>query len=93
MKKTYDAIEQCDPEKPQQKTNLQKITEYMEFGNPLRQAFVIEACSRYADQLLKDMTATRKAMADSFINPNAWLDCAQQWRDQVQPKNPLTSSK
>ena len=75
------------------KSNVQKITEYMEHGNPLKQAFVIEACSRYADQLLKDMTATRKAMNDSFINPNAWLDCAQQWRDQVEPSTILTTGK
>ena len=75
-----------ETENPQPKSNVQKIAEYMEYGNPLKQAFVIEACSRYANELLKDMNETRRQMRGSFINPNAWLDCAQTWRDTVQPK-------
>lgn len=71
---------------PRLPSNVEKIVAYLEYGNPLKQAFVIEAVSRYADTLLKDMEKTRREMRGSFISPNAWLDCAQTWRDQVQPK-------
>ena len=65
------------------KTNVEKVTEFMEFGSPLNQAFVMEACNRYSAELLKDMNAVRKSMKNSFINADAWLDCAQNWKDKT----------
>lgn len=74
-------------EKPfrQPPTNIEKITNFLEYGSSLNQAFVIEACSRYANELLADANETRRLMAGSFINPDVWLSCASNWKLRCEP--------
>lgn len=64
------------------KTNVEKINEFMNFGSPLNQAFVIEACRRYSEQIVSDEMATLKAMQSSFISGPAWIQCAKEYLKQ-----------
>lgn len=65
---------------PNPKTNVEKVTDFMNYGNPLKQAFVMEAIGRYADQLLKDEAKTLVAFQDTFVSGPAWIECAKQWK-------------
>ena len=73
-----DAIEQCDPQRPQQKTNVEKVTQFMEYGSPLNQAFVMAALDHYTNHV-KQHEAELKANQNSFINGSAWVACAYDW--------------
>ncbi len=68
-------------------TNVELVTKYMEFGSPLNQAFVIEALSRYANQLIeqKDEIIAQQEKDEkegkfSMINMAAWVQCAEHWK-------------
>ena len=66
------------------RTNMERITEFMEFGSPLNQAFVMDAVTRIAERILADPDAMKAAMekngSHNFINPDAWIQCAEQWK-------------
>ena len=66
------------------KTNVEKVTEFMEFGNPLKQVFVLEALRHYTKHV-KENEAELKAQTNSFVNGTAWVGCAYDW-DLVQNK-------
>ena len=68
-----------EQERERDATNLEVVTEYMEFGSPLKQGFVIEALTRYAKQVTSNPDAVRKGMKDAFINAEAWIQCAEEW--------------
>jgi hypothetical protein len=72
------------------KSNVEIITEFIEFGSPLNQAFVIEAVNRYAKELLENEAAYMRAMEGHIIHPSAWLGCARDWqkanKDAGRPK-------
>lgn len=56
-------------------TNVQFVKRIMESGSPLRQAFVIEAISKYAAAC----AAANAATFDSpFMNGAAWLQVAKE---------------
>jgi hypothetical protein len=68
-------------------TNIQKVTHYMNRGPNLQQlcinqAFVMEAISRYAKDVIKNDTLIRRTMANSPIHPEAWIEAAKQWQQQ-----------
>jgi hypothetical protein len=67
------------------KTNTQRVTEYMDFGSPLKQAFVIEAISRYANEVVKNQKEIHSGMKHSFVSPDAWIACAKDWQ-ATEPK-------
>lgn len=66
----------------QQKTNVEKVTDFMEFGNPMKQVFVIEAISRYAKEVQNNRVTLKTQMKDSLIHPDAWIACADEWVKQ-----------
>jgi len=57
------------------KTNIERVTEYMEWGSPLRQAFVIEAITRYADQVA---AANPDQFQNGFVSFEAWQQVARE---------------
>ena len=58
------------------KTNIERVTEFMEYGSPLRQGFVIEAITRYADQVAAaDQQGFNK---NAFISFEAWQQVAKE---------------
>ena len=63
------------------KSNLEKVTEYMSFGSPLHQAFVLEALAHYTKEILDNEAKIRKEDKNSFINPVAWIACAYDWKN------------
>lgn len=56
-------------------TNIERVTDFMQWGSPLRQAFVIEAITRYADQVA---AASPEQLANGFISGEAWQQVAQE---------------
>jgi hypothetical protein len=60
-------------------TNTELVMQYMEFGSPLNQAFVIEALTRYAKKTARNADAVRDSMKGSFIHPDSWIKCAEDW--------------
>ncbi len=64
------------------KTNVERVTEFMNFGSPLNQIFIMESVRRHVEDILLNADAVRAAMKDSFINADAWIQCAQEWKKQ-----------
>lgn len=64
------------------KTNVERINDFMEYGSPLNQAFVIYAVRTIAEAVVKDKKALKAAMKDHPINPEAWIACAEAWLKQ-----------
>lgn len=62
------------------KTNVEKVTEFMEFGSSIRQAFVMEAINRYAKEVVNNAPQIREGMKHSFISPDAWIAAAAEWQ-------------
>ena len=69
-------------------TNVEKVTHYMEFGpqGPLGQAFVMEAITRYAVKVLEHKAELREQMQYGIVHPDAWIKCAQIWKDMMDGK-------
>ena len=65
------------------KTNVEMVTDYMEFGNGLSQAFVVEAISRYANECLNQRSTLIEKMKNSVVSGEAWLQCASDWKDLI----------
>jgi hypothetical protein len=61
------------------KSNVEKVTEYMEFGSGMNQAFLMEAVDRYAKQIAANEAEVIKKMDKSFISGEAWVQSAKQW--------------
>ena len=61
------------------KTNLQKVTEFMEIGLGTNQAFTLEAIDRYAKQIIANKEKVIKEMDKSFISGGAWVQSAEMW--------------
>lgn len=55
-------------------TNIEFVTRIMESGSPLRQAFIIEAISRYAAQCA---TLPAETFDTPYLSGAAWLDVAK----------------
>lgn len=64
--------------KPQ--TNIERIVDFMERGNPLNQVFVIEALDRYAKEILANKEKVIEENQHSIIHPNSWIKCAEGWQ-------------
>jgi len=60
------------------KTNIEKVTEYME-QSPLNQIFVIQALNNWAIRISDDEENTIKQMEKSIIDGQAWVNCANDW--------------
>lgn len=67
-----------DNEQPQRKSNVEIVTDFMQFGSPLKQVFVIAALDRYTKEV-KAREAEIKADKNSLINGAAWVACAYDW--------------
>lgn len=61
------------------KTNVERITEIMEFSKagPLAQSFIICAIEKYAAQVADNADEIRESMKNSFIDGDAWIRTAK----------------
>jgi hypothetical protein len=69
-------------------TNEQFVMRIMNTGSPLRQAFVIEAISQYADACAK---AKPEDINAPFLNGAAWIQVARELKTEVDSKYGATS--
>ena len=70
------------------KSNEGLVQEYMTFGSPLNQAFLMEAVIRYAkevyedrEQLLEEEKRMEKEGKIPLVSYPAWIQCAKDWID------------
>ena len=59
-------------------TNTELVEKFMENYTPLNQAFLINAVSQYAENVVKQKDELLK-QEDSAINMEAWIKCAEDW--------------
>lgn len=63
------------------RSNDEVINDLMTYGNPLKQAVIIEAITRYVDTIAEaGLEETRRQFAgmSGFISPDAWFACARE---------------
>tara|TARA_R110000868_G_scaffold243770_6_gene499817 strand:- start:2650 stop:2886 length:237 start_codon:yes stop_codon:yes gene_type:complete len=64
-------------------TNVERITEYMEFGSPMNQVFLINAINVMSEKVIADKKKLQISMKDHIISPDAWIACAEEWMKTV----------
>jgi len=64
------------------KDNQEFVSDFMQFGSPMNQIFVMDAISKLAKSVLENQDAVRESMKDHFIEPNAWIASAKLWSDK-----------
>lgn len=63
-------------------TNVEKVTQFMEWGSPMNQIVVMLAVEEYVTKILDNKERVRKEMKDSFIHPEAIIAACEEWRKQ-----------
>lgn len=61
------------------RSNDEVVNDLMTYGNPLKQAVIIEAITRYVDNVAEaGLEETRRQFGtmSGFISPDAWYACA-----------------
>lgn len=64
------------------KTTAQKLVSVLK-QNPVLIGFVADALHKHTDLIMNNKDAVREQMKTSGINPDWWIACAQQIRDEV----------
>ena len=67
------------PRTTKSKSNVERVTEYMEYGSPLNQCFVIEALTKWAEATIKNKAQIIASLENSMISGPAWIQCAENW--------------
>ena len=62
--------------------NVEFITQYMEFGSPLNQAFVHDCLSKFAKRIVDEEEEVLKSMEGSMIHGPSWVQCAKDYLKQ-----------
>lgn len=65
-------------------TNVQFVKRIMEYGSPLRQAFVIEAIEKYAIACAREKAETFDC---AWLSGAAWVQVAKEIRDECAEKH------
>ena len=61
-------------------TNLSFVQEFMNYGSPLNQVFVMDAIGKLAEAVIQQQDKLRDQMAGGFVHPEAWIKCAKDWK-------------
>ena len=61
-------------------TNIEFVTEFMEFGSPLKQVWLLDALDKWSNHLIENESDVLKEMENSFINGEAWIQCAKEFQ-------------
>lgn len=69
------------------KTNVQLIKHIMEYSKhgALMQGFILDALSKYSQHIINNEDKVIKQMQDSFISGEAWVGCAKELHDYLNP--------
>jgi len=65
-------------------TNVKLMNDYMDYGSPMNQAFVIQAMNEFAKVVISQKKQLIKQMEHSAFNPHAWIKCAEDWQKAYQ---------
>lgn len=68
----------------QRPSNSERVAEFMDYGSPMRQMFVILACDRYAQEIIDNQEQLR-ANPHGFINPESLIEVAKNWQATQPP--------
>lgn len=66
------------------KDNVQFVKDFMIFGSPINQIFVLQAINNLAHAVVEQKEAIRKDMAGSFVSANSWIQAAEKWIREYQ---------
>ena len=69
--------EDDDYEVPPRKTNVDLVTDFMNFGSPMNQIFVIDALQKHAKNIVDNEEELLKQMEGGFIDGPSWVRCAK----------------
>lgn len=61
------------------KTNIERVTEFMKFGSPMNQLFVIAALEVYAKQVINKKEKFIEFYKDSPISGEDFVEAAVNW--------------
>lgn len=64
------------------KTNLEKVTDAMEFGSPLNQILVMTALDKYCDQVLA-IESEPEGWSNGLFSWEAWQDSARDIQNKI----------
>jgi len=64
------------------KTNLEKVTNAMEFGSPLNQVLVMSALDKYCEQVLA-IESKPDNWTNGLISWEAWQDSARDVQEKI----------
>jgi hypothetical protein len=62
--------------------NVEFLTNFMEWGSPMNQMFVIDAVSKLAKSVVDNEASVLKSMENNFIHGPAWVQCAKDFVKQ-----------
>jgi len=66
-------------------TNIKLVKNYMEWGSPMNQMFLIDAISKQATRIVEVPEKVKRqfheAGTDKWLSPDAWIQSAQDWLD------------
>lgn len=65
-------------------TNAEFVKDFMTFGSPMNQVWLLEAICKYAEQCVESKEAMIEAMQDGFISGEAWVAAAEEWQKRWQ---------
>lgn len=57
------------------------LNDFARSMQPLSVVFILEAIDRYSKEILIDKEAFRKAMANSIISSDLWIEIAENWEN------------
>ncbi|MFH1118245.1 MAG: hypothetical protein V1775_00370 [Bacteroidota bacterium] len=61
-------------------SNVEFVKTFMNYGSPMKQIFVMDAIGKLSGLILADKEKVRQDMKGHFIHPDAWIQCAEQWK-------------
>jgi hypothetical protein len=66
------------------KDNVKFVHDYMNWGSPLNQIFVMQAINQFAEKVFQQQDQLREDMKDGFVHPEAWIKCALDWKKEYE---------
>ena len=65
--------------KKNNRDNVTFVNDFMTWGSPLNQIFVIDAVNKLAKNVVAQKEQLQELMKDSFVSANSWIQCAEKW--------------
>lgn len=63
--------------------NIEFLMDYMEWGSPLNQMFVVDAVIKQAERIVNNEEEVLKSMENNFIHGPAWVQAAKEFLQKL----------